>query len=76
MTSPTISFSVDAATARDYARASPEEQAKIQLLLRLRLRELTPLPDISLSGLLDEIGAEAEAKGLTPEILADLLRDE
>lgn len=76
MASTTISFPVDAATARDYAQASPEEQAKIQLLLRLRLRELTPLPDVLLSRLMDNIGAEAEAKGLTSEILADLLRDE
>ncbi len=76
MTSPTISFPVDAATARGYAQATPEEQAKIQLLLRLRLRELTPLPDVSLSKLMDEIGKEAEAKGLTPEILASLLQDE
>jgi hypothetical protein len=33
-------------------------------------------PSITLNQLMDEIGAEAEAQGLTPEILETLLSDE
>jgi hypothetical protein len=71
-----IPIAVDAETARVYHEASAENQKKIQLLLRLRLRELAELPSGSLAELMDEIGTKAEARGLTPEILESLLRDE
>lgn len=76
MADTTISIPVDAATARIYLTASPTDQQKMQMLLRLRLRELANMPQQSLSEIMDEIGANAQARGLTPEILADLLRDE
>jgi hypothetical protein len=71
-----IPIPVDLETARVYHEASPEDQKKIQLLLRLRLRELAELPSGSLGDIMDEIGAKAEARGLTPQILESLLRDE
>ncbi len=71
-----IAIPVDADTARAYQAASEDDQKKMQVLLRLRLRELTTTPTIALRGLMDEIGAEAEARGLTPEIVATLLQDE
>jgi hypothetical protein len=71
-----IPIPVDAETARVYRDASAEDQKKIQLLLRLRLRELAELPNSSLAEIMDEIGTKAEARGLTPEILESLLRDE
>lgn len=71
-----ISIPVDATTAQAYNRASTEDQKKIQILLRLRMRELLNTSNSSLSQLMDEIGARAEARGLTPEILEMLLRDE
>jgi len=70
-----ITIPVDAETARAYQSASPDEQKKIQLLLRLRLRELAALPTESLVEIMDDIGAKAEARGLTPEILETLLHD-
>ncbi len=76
MTNTTISIPVDAATALAYSQASVDEQKKIQLLLRLRVRELFTQPDVSLQQIMDDIGAKAEARGLTPEILETLLRDE
>jgi len=76
MTKPAISIPVDAETARAYHSASPDYQKKIQVLLRLRLRELAELPTSSLVEIMDDIGAKAEARGLTPEILRDLLHDE
>ncbi len=76
MADTTIAIPVDAATAQVYLAASPAEQQKIQVLLRLRLRELADMPRQSLRQIMDEVGAKAEARGLTPEILEDLLRDE
>lgn len=76
MTNTTISIPVDEATALAYGQASVEEKKKIQLLLRLRIRELFAQPDVSLQQIMDHIGAKAEARGLTPEILETLLRDE
>lgn len=76
MTTATITIQVDAEAAKALAAASPEEQRKIQLLLSLRLQDLTSLQGKSLKTVMDEIGARAEARGLTPEILEALLRDE
>ncbi len=76
MTDTMIAIPVDAATARVYLTASPTDQQKMQILLRLRLRELADLPRQALPEIMDEIGAKAEARGLTPEILEDLLRDQ
>lgn len=76
MADPTISIPVDATTAEAYNQASTEDQRKIQILLGLRMRELLNTPAISLSQLMNEIGARAEARGLTPAILETLLHDE
>ncbi len=76
MTETHISIQVDTATAHLYQRASPTDQQTIQLLLRLRLRELTTMPRQSLREIMDEIGAQAVARGLTAERLEELLRDE
>jgi hypothetical protein len=76
MTSATISLEVDPETARAFAAATPEERGKLQLLLRLRLRELTTGPSRPLKQIMDEIGREAEARGLTPEILESLMNGE
>jgi len=76
MTVQTISINVDADAARSFHAAPPEDRRKVELLLSLRLRELVQRPPRSLRGIMDEVGAEAAAKGLTPEILESLLRDE
>ena len=76
MLDATITLQVDTDTASAYRAASIEDQKKIQLLLRLRLRELAELPSRSLREIMDDIGAKAEARGLTPEILESLLRGE
>lgn len=76
MTAATISIEVDADTARAFSRASPKEQRKFQLLLNLRLRELTTNPTRPLKEVMDAIGASAAARGLTPEILESLLHGE
>jgi hypothetical protein len=76
MSTDTITLEVDSDTARAFSEASSEERRKLQLLLRLRLRELTSRPTRPLKDVMDDIGREAAARGLTPEILESLLRDE
>ena len=71
-----ITIEVDAEAAKVYAAATPEEQWKMQVLLSLRLRDLTIKPRRSLEAVMDEIGAEAAARGMTPEILESILRGE
>ena len=73
MSTASISIEVDEVSARAFSQASAEEQRKLQLLLALRLRELTTGPARPLNEIMDEIGAQAEARGLTPEILESLL---
>ncbi|MFH1116469.1 MAG: hypothetical protein V1792_21360 [Pseudomonadota bacterium] len=71
-----ISIPIDTETARVYHTASPEDRKKIEILLRLRLRELAEMPTASLAEIMDDIGAKAQERGLTSDILEGLLRDE
>jgi hypothetical protein len=74
MTTTTITVDVDPETAEAYAAASEQDRLKLKILLRLGLRHLADRPSRSLSQIMDDIGAEAEANGMTPEILEDILR--
>ena len=76
MRTANITIKVDESAARAFAEASPREQQKLQILLSLRLQELTATEGKSLQAVMDVIGSAAEARGLTPEILETLLRDE
>jgi hypothetical protein len=76
MSTSTIAIEVDSDAARAFTAASAEERRKLELLLALRLRELTSGPARPLQEMMDEIGAKAEARGLTPETLNSLLHDE
>ena len=73
MATTTITIQVEAEAAKAFAAASPEEQRKMQLLLSLRLQDLTTPQGKPLQAVMDEIGARAAARGLTPEILESLL---
>ena len=76
MSTETISINVDAEAAQSFCGASPEDRRKLELLLRLRLRELTSGSVRPLKEVMDEIGMDAEANGLTPEMLESMLREE
>jgi hypothetical protein len=76
MSTETVSFETDAETARAFASASAEDRRKLELLLSLRLRELTSAPLRPLGQVMDEISRNAEKRGLTPEVLESLLNDE
>ncbi len=71
-----ITIEVDEGAARAFVEASPSEKRKLQLLLSLRLQELTDSSGKTLQAVMDEISERAESRGLTPEILETLLRDE
>ena len=65
MANATLTIQVSEEAARAFTQVSPEDQRKIQLLLDLRLRDLTisPPPRKSLQTVMDEIGKNAAAAG-------------
>ena len=77
MATATLTIQVSEEAARAFTQVSPEDQRKIQLLLDLRLRDLTisSPPRKSLRAVMDEIGKNAAARGLTPDILESILND-
>ena len=54
--------------------ATPEQQRKMQEMLSLRLQTITDSPASALRESIDQISREAQANGLTPEILESILR--
>lgn len=70
-----IKIRVDAEAAEAYATASPEEREKIDLLLSLRLSQVTA-PVAPLEQVMREISDSARKRGLTEEKLDELLREE
>lgn len=76
MSTPVIAIPIDASTAEAYQAASEDQQRQFQMLLRLRLRELTTQPPRPLDEILDDVGRSAAVKGLTPEALARMLEEE
>ena len=75
MSTGTITLEVDEESARAFAQASEQERRKLEVLLRLRLRELTTRRTRPLAEIMDEMSRTAEERGLTPEILESLLRN-
>lgn len=68
-----ITLQVDADLAQAYQTASVNDQAKLQLLLNLWLRDLFAR-SISLKSVADELSDKAQKRGLTAEKLEELLR--
>jgi hypothetical protein len=70
----TINIQVSPEAAKAFRNASESERKKLELLLNLRLLEVTrarkPLEEV-----MREISRSAQQRGLTPEILDDLLKD-
>lgn len=76
MSTETVSFETDLDTARAFAAVSDEDRRKLELLLSLRLRELTSSAARPFDQVMDEISRNAERRGLTPDVLNSLLNDE
>ena len=70
----TSAIQVDQDVAKAYREAAPAEQLKIQQLLNSWLKQTMkrrPLDDI-----IRDMQAQAQASGLTPDILDDILADD
>lgn len=70
-----ITFDVDDDLANLYAALPDDGRAKVDLLLRLRLRDLLTRPPRPLSEVMDEMGRRAAADGLTPDELESILNE-
>jgi hypothetical protein len=70
-----ITIRVDPQAAGVYLAASEEDRRKLDLLLSLRLRDVCR-PGESLEQVMREIGRRAQDRGLTPELMESILRDE
>lgn len=75
MTTQEITIRVDPDVASAYLAASEEERRKLDLLLSLRLQDVTQSDD-SLAEVMREISQRAQQRGMTPEILESILRAE
>lgn len=67
----TISIQVDADLARTYQSANPEQQKKVQALVGAWLKRAMQITQLQTT--MDRLSDEAEANGLTPEILQSIL---
>jgi len=72
----TIEIQIDDELAEFYTSAPATYRQKIETLVGIWLRELRDGYDDELDQLMRRIGEEAQARGLTPEILADILADD
>jgi hypothetical protein len=69
-----ITIRVDPEAATAYRAATEEDRRKLDLLLSMRLRDITQ-PGESLQKIMREIGQKAQERGLTPEILEAILNE-
>jgi hypothetical protein len=67
-----ITIRVDPDAAQAYRETSDDERRKLDLLLSLRIHEATATTG-SLKDLMRDIGRKARERGLTPEILREIL---
>ena len=74
MKTKSITIRVNADVAEIFESASEEQRRKLEALLSLKLGEVTKKKK-PLETLMKEIGQNAQARGLTPEILDSLLSD-
>ena len=70
-----ITVSVDSDVAATYRNASDYDRRKLDLMVNLRLREVTA-PGRSVREAMAEISRNAQQRGLTSEILRSILDEE
>lgn len=75
METKTIIIRVNAEVARIFEAASEEERRKLEAFLSLKLSDATRSKN-SLEEVMSEISRNAQARGLTPEILDSILNEE
>jgi hypothetical protein len=72
MATESVTIELDADAARVFRDAPPEERRKLAALVSLRLLEAARDPR-PLAEVMSEISRNAQARGLTPEILRAIL---
>ncbi|MEN9568251.1 MAG: hypothetical protein RLZZ69_3447 [Cyanobacteriota bacterium] len=70
-----ITIRVNAEVARIFEAASEEQRRKLEALLSLKLGDATRIKR-PLEEVMSEISRNAQARGLTPEILDSILSEE
>ena len=70
-----ITVSVDPDVAATYRNASDHDRRKLDLMVNLRLREMTT-PGRPVRETVAEISRNAQQRGLTPDILRSILDEE
>ncbi len=71
-----LTFHLMPSSAKIYKSTTAENQRKIQALLSLWLREIGSSDSDTLGNSMDTISDRAQERGLTPDILNQLLEDE
>ena len=75
MLTETITLEVEADAAKVFNRAADEDKEKLQTLFESWLKQYSATDVESFKRTLDEIGANATRRGLTPEKLDSILAD-
>ena len=75
MATDTITIQVDSEAARAFNAAPPADQRKMGALLSLWLKDVTMAEPAALKQLMTDLSKKARDRGLTPEILENLLKD-
>ena len=70
----TITIEVDKEVAKAYRESDLNKQEKVNTIIKLFFQP--EFADKSLSEVMADIAIKAEQRGLTPEILEDILNDE
>ena len=76
MSTEAITIQVDSEAASAFNRAPAEEQRKMEALVSLWLKEIAAADSRPLKEVMDEIGREAQRRGMTPEMLESILNGE
>jgi hypothetical protein len=74
METKTITIRVNAEVARIFETASAEHRRKLEALLSLKLGDVTRLKR-PLEEVMNDVSRNAQARGLTPEILDSMLNE-
>ncbi len=76
MSTEAITIELDSDSAQVFKSASTAEREKLQILLGIWLKEYARAEAASLKDTMDEISREAQGRGLTPETLESVLKED
>ena len=75
MATETITIRVAGDAAKAYKAAPPNQQRKMEALLSLWLEDVAAAEPSTLKQLMTDLSKKARARGLTPELLDNLLKE-